>query len=46
MSFTYSFGGAIASMIIYGLARGFNDANLMPVCVKQPIGSNVRSTFF
>ena len=31
MSFTYSFGVAIASMIVYGVARGFNDANLMPV---------------
>jgi MFS family permease len=31
MSFTYTFGLAIAAMIVYGLARGFNDANLMPV---------------
>jgi len=31
MSYTYSFGVAIAGMIVYGLARGFNDANLMPV---------------
>ena len=31
LSFTYSFALAIASMIIYGIARGFNDANLMPV---------------
>jgi MFS family permease len=31
MSFTYSFGVAIASMIIYGIARGFSDANLMPI---------------
>jgi MFS family permease len=31
MSSTYTFGVAIAGMIIYGVARGFNDANLMPV---------------
>ena len=31
MSYTYTFGVAIAGMIVYGLARGFNDANLMPV---------------
>jgi len=31
MSYTYTFGVAIAAMIIYGVARGFNDANLMPV---------------
>jgi len=31
MSSTYSFAVAIASMIMYGIARGFNDANLMPV---------------
>jgi len=31
MSYTYTFGIAIAGMIVYGVARGFNDANLMPV---------------
>ncbi len=31
MSYTYTFGVAIAAMIVYGVARGFNDANLMPV---------------
>lgn len=31
MSATPIFGIAIVAMIIYGLARGFNDANLMPI---------------
>jgi MFS family permease len=31
MSWTYNFGIAIAGMVVYGLARGFNDANLMPL---------------
>lgn len=31
MSSTYNFGIAIAGMVVYGLARGFNDANLMPL---------------
>jgi MFS family permease len=31
MSSTHVFGIAIIAMIIYGLARGFNDANLMPI---------------
>jgi MFS family permease len=31
MSYTYAFAWAIAGMILYGVARGFNDANLMPV---------------
>jgi MFS transporter, Spinster family, sphingosine-1-phosphate transporter len=31
MSSTSIFGIAIAGMVVYGLARGFNDANLMPI---------------
>jgi len=31
MASTYTFSIAIAGMIVYGIARGFNDANLMPV---------------
>lgn len=31
MASTYAFAIAIVAMLIFGLARGFNDANLMPI---------------
>jgi MFS family permease len=43
MSATQIFGVAIIGMIIYGLARGFNDANLMPV-LRQIIDSRYIAT--
>jgi predicted MFS family arabinose efflux permease len=43
MSSTYVFGIAIAAMIAFGLARGFNDANLMPI-VHQVIDNRYVAT--
>ena len=43
MSSTYVFGIAIAAMIAFGLARGFNDSNLMPI-VHQVIDNRYVAT--
>jgi MFS family permease len=43
MSSTYVFGIAIVAMITFGLARGFNDANLMPI-VHQVIDNRYVAT--
>jgi len=43
MSSTYVFAIAIAAMIAFGLARGFNDANLMPI-VHQVIDNRYVAT--
>jgi predicted MFS family arabinose efflux permease len=43
MSSTYVFGIAIVAMIAFGLARGFNDANLMPI-VHQVIDNRYVAT--
>jgi MFS transporter, Spinster family, sphingosine-1-phosphate transporter len=43
MASTNVFGLAIAGMLVFGLARGFHDANLMPV-MCQIIDSRFRAT--
>jgi MFS family permease len=43
MSKTQIFGIAILGMIVYGIARGFNDANLMPI-LRQVIDSRYIAT--
>ncbi|HTE28494.1 MFS transporter [Flavitalea sp.] len=43
MSSTYVFGIAIVAMIAFGLARGFNDSNLMPI-VHQVIDNRYVAT--
>lgn len=43
MASTNVFGIAIAGMLVFGLARGFHDANLMPV-MCQVIDSRFRAT--
>jgi len=43
MSKTQIFGIAILGMIVYGIARGFNDSNLMPI-LRQVIDSRYIAT--
>jgi MFS family permease len=43
MSTTLVFGIAIASIIIFGLAKGFHDANFMPV-ISQVVDQRYRAT--
>jgi len=43
MSSTLVFGIAIASIIIFGLAKGFHDANFMPV-ISQVVDQRYRAT--
>ena len=43
MSSTLVFGIAIASIIIFGLAKGFHDANFMPV-IAQVVDQRYRAT--
>lgn len=43
MSSTLVFGIAIASIIVFGLAKGFHDANFMPV-ISQVVDQRYRAT--
>ena len=43
MAGAHLFAGAIAGMLLYGLARGFSDANTMPI-LCQIIGKKYRAT--
>lgn len=45
MSSTAVFGIAILAMIIFGLARGFNDANLMPI-MRQIVDGRYSATAY
>lgn len=43
MASTRLFGIAIASIILFGLAKGFNDANFMPI-ICQVVDERYRAT--
>jgi MFS family permease len=43
MSSTQIFGIAVLGMLVFGLARGFNDSNIMPI-LCQVIDSRYRAT--
>ena len=45
MAWTSIFGWAIVGMLIFGLARGFNDANLMPL-LRQVADSRYSATAY
>lgn len=45
MSATSVFGIAILAMIVFGLARGFNDANLMPI-MRQIVDGKYAATAY
>ncbi|MNL47059.1 hypothetical protein D3C87_1698250 [compost metagenome] len=45
MSATSVFGIAILAMMVFGLARGFNDANLMPI-MRQIVDGRYAATAY